>query len=43
MVASLNKVTGEAELVVMPGADHNMTGKWEEAVDKTKTFIYGYN
>ena len=43
VVASLNKVTGEAELVVMPGADHNMTGKWEEAVDKTKTFIYGYN
>ncbi len=43
VVASLNKITGEAELVVMPGADHNMGGSWQEAVDKTKTFFSGYN
>jgi len=39
VVASLNKVRSEAELLIMPGADHNMKGSWQEAIDKTMDFL----
>jgi len=39
VVSSLIDLGKEVELLIMPGADHNMVGKWNEATTKTLDFF----